>query len=377
MPCFFQRQCNVGIGRGVFHSIVHQNRNQLPHGINAPVNDAVNAEQLLNVEIGTITIDAGDDALHCDLVMNVGADGTDGPTITITNAYEGLEAATLNIASGNIDITCSDDGLNAASSLLTDYDFAMNISGGTIRAYTTAGDGFDSNGTMTISGGGIEVWTANTADNQPLDADGGITVTGGTVLAAGGSSGMGMTITAEQAYVTFGSGRSGFGGGQRPDMSEQPTDGERPELPDNADTQPDDAPSPPQGEIENAPQGVPDMDGEAATQQPPMMQTDDSTDSGSISLTAGDSFTITDADGNTIYSSTAVCNASYVFYSSTGLTADTTYTFAADTASVEATARIDTSSTGMEGGMGGQRPDGGRQQNADVLPADDTQKRSA
>ena len=349
--------------------------------INAPVNDAVNAEQLLNVESGTITIDAENDALHCDLVMNVGADGTDGSTITITNAYEGLEAATLNIASGNIDITCSDDCLNAASSLLTDYDFAMNISGGTIRAYTTAGDGFDSNGTMTISGGGIEVWTANTADNQPLDADGGITVTGGTVLAVGGSSGMGMAITAEQAYVTFGSGRGGmsggFGGGQRPDMSEQPTDGERPELPDNADTQPDDAPSPPQGEIENAPQGVLDMDGEAATQQPPMMQADDSTDSGSISLTAGDSFTITDADGNTICSGTAVCNASYVFYSSTGLTADTTYTFAADTASVEATARIDTSSTGMEGGMGGQRPDGGRQQNADVLPADDTQKRSA
>ena len=345
--------------------------------INAPVNDAVNAEQLLNVESGTITIDTGDDALHCDLVMNVGADGTDGPTITITNAYEGLEAATLNIASGNIDITCSDDCLNAASSLLTDYDFAMNISGGTIRAYTTAGDGFDSNGTMTISGGGIEVWTANTADNQPLDADGGITVTGGTVLAAGGSSGMGVAITAEQAYVTFGSGRGGMGGGQRPDMGEQPTDGERPELPDNADTQPDDAPSPPQGEIGNAPQGVPDMDGEAATQQPPMMQTDDSTDSGSISLTAGDSFTITDADGNTICSGTAVCNASYVFYSSTGLTADTTYTFVADTASVEATARIDTSSTGMEGGMGGQRPDGGRQQNADVLPADDTQKWSA
>ena len=272
--------------------------------INAPVNDAVNAEQLLNVESGTITIDAGDDALHCDLVMNVGADGTDGPTITITNAYEGLEAATLNIASSNIDIP------------------------------------------------------------MPL-------------LPPAASSGMGMAITAEQAYVTFGSGRGGMGGGQRPDMSEQPADGERPELPDNADTQPDDAPSPPQGEIENAPQGVPDMEGEAATQQPPMMQADDSTDSGSISLTAGDSFTITDADGNTIYSGIAVCNASYVFYSSTGLTADTTYTFAADTASVEATARIDTSSTGMEGGMGGQRPDGGRQQNADVLPADDTQKRSA
>ena len=251
--------------------------------INAPVNDAVNAEQLLNVESGTITIDAADDALHCDLVMNIGADGTDGPTITITNAYEGLEAATLNIASGNIDITCSDDCLNAASSLLTDYDFEMNISGGTIRAYTTAGDGFDSNGTMTISGGDVEVWTANTADNQPLDADGTITITGGTVLAAGGSSGMGITITAEQAYVAFGSGRGGmgggFGGGQRPDNGEQLTDGERPELPDNADARSGDVPAPPQGETENAPQGAPGADGETTAQQPPMMQTDDTTDS--------------------------------------------------------------------------------------------------
>ena len=57
---------------------------------------------------------------------------------------------------------------------------------------------------MTISGGTICVWTANTADNQPLDADGTITITGGTVLAAGGSAGMGMKLSVSQPYVTFG-----------------------------------------------------------------------------------------------------------------------------------------------------------------------------
>ena len=61
--------------------------------IDAPVNDAINAEQLLNVESGTLTIDAADDAIHCDLVLNIGADGTDGPTIDITNCCEGLEGA--------------------------------------------------------------------------------------------------------------------------------------------------------------------------------------------------------------------------------------------------------------------------------------------
>lgn len=160
--------------------------------IDAPVNDAINAEQLLNVESGTLTIDAADDTIHCDLVLNIGADGTDGSTIDITNCCEGLEGAELNVCSGDITINASDDCLNAANSDLTDYDFTMTISGGTIDAYSSAGDGFDSNGDLTITGGTVIVWTANTADNEPLDADGTITVSGGTVLAAGGSSGMGM-----------------------------------------------------------------------------------------------------------------------------------------------------------------------------------------
>lgn len=172
--------------------------------IDAPVNDAINAEQLLNVESGMLTIDAADDAIHCDLVLNIGADGTDGPTIDITNCCEGLEGAELNVCSGDITINASDDCLNAANSDLTDYDFTMTISGGTIDAYSSAGDGFDSNGELTITGDTVIVWTANTADNEPLDADGTITVSGGTVLAAGGSSGMGMG--------------GGFpGGGQKPD----------------------------------------------------------------------------------------------------------------------------------------------------------------
>ena len=171
--------------------------------IDAPVNDAINAEQALNVESGTLNISAGDDAVHCDYTLNIGAEGTEGPAITITACYEGLEGADLNIYSGTIDITASDDCLNAANGDLTDYNFTMNIYGGTINAYTSEGDGFDSNGDMTITGGAIAVWTANTADNQPLDADGTITISGGTVLAAGGSNGMGCTITADQAGIYY------------------------------------------------------------------------------------------------------------------------------------------------------------------------------
>ena len=240
--------------------------------IDAPVNDAINAEQLLNVESGTLTIDAADDAIHCDLVLNIGADGTDGPTIDITNCCEGLEGAELNVCSGDITINASDDCLNAANSDLTDYDFTMTISGGTIDAYSSAGDGFDSNGDLTI--------------------------TGGTVLAAGGSSGMGMNLEAAQPCVIYGS--TGFGG----------------------------------------------MPG--------------STQSSLIAADAD--FTIEDADGNAVYSGTARCGANFILFSSADVVADSAYTLKAGDSSTEGTAQSGTVSTGMGmgGGFpgGGQKPDG-------------------
>lgn len=257
--------------------------------IDAPVNDAVNAEQLLTIESGTLTISAGDDALHCDLALNIGADGTAGPTITMTDCCEGIEGATLNIYSGDIAINAADDCLNAANSDLSGYDFSINISGGTITAYTSGGDGFDSNGSLTISGGTVVVWTANTADNQPLDANGTITISGGTVLAAGGSSGMGVNLSASQTCVTFGA--SGMGG------------------------------------------------------------------VGSSAITKGSAISIQDASGTTVYSGTVLCNAGFVFFSSSDLTADSSYDLAAGGSTLAAaaaqTGSVQTGMGGM-GSMGGQ-----------------------
>lgn len=271
--------------------------------INAPVNDAVNAEQTLNVESGTLTISAADDALHSDLILNIGAEGTKGPAITITQCYEGIEGAALNIYSGDISITSSDDCLNAANSDLSGYDFTMNISGGTIMACSASGDGFDSNGDLTITGGSVTVWTANTADNQPLDADGAITISGGTVLAAGGSNGMGMNLTAAQPCVTFGS-SGGMG----------------------------------------SPNG------------------------GGSTITKDSALAITGSDGNTVYSGSATCNASFLLFSSPDLIDEGSYTLSAGTATLTAEAQSGAISSGF-GGMGGG-PNGGM---GDFRPGDDRQ----
>ena len=267
--------------------------------IHAPVNDAINAEQTLNIESGTITISAADDAIHSDYVLNIGASGTAGPTINITSCYEGLKAATLNIFSGNLSITATDDCLNAANSDLTGYSFSMNISGGTINAYTSSGDGFDSNGTLTISGG--------------------------TVLAAGGSSGMGMNLSASQAYVTFGG--SSMGGGN---MGGQPG-------------------------------------GRASG----------NSGSSSASVTKGSTISIKNGSSS-VFSATALCNASYIFFSSPSLTSGTSYTLYSGSTSVStATAQTGSSqSGGMQPGNGQQPGATQHQQGPSAAPAQDSNANS-
>ena len=311
--------------------------------ISAPVNDAINAEASLTILSGDLTIDAGDDAVHSDYYLTVGAAGTDGPTITVTSCNEGLEAADLSIAGGNITIHAGDDCLNAANSDLTGYAFTLSISGGTLVMDTTSGDGIDSNGTLSISGGTVVVWTNSTADNQPLDADGTLSITGGTVLAAGGSAGMGITLSGDsQPYVMFGS--TGMGGGQHGSIGGQPdgTDDSTtpPQLPSGSDSSSDSRPTPPSGSDGSKPT-PPDGNGGTTPPELPDGQTapDGSSDSqpggqmpgqmdgqsGSSSISQDSTFTIRSSDGTAIYTGEAVYDARFVFFSSAAMTSGETY----------------------------------------------------
>ena len=315
--------------------------------IKAGVNDGINAEQLLTVLSGSITVDAADDGIHSDYTLDVGAEGTPGPAINITNCNEGLEAADLSIYSGNITIHAEDDCLNAANSDLGDYAFTLNIAGGNLTMDTTGGDGIDSNGTLTFTGGTTVVWTASTADNQPLDADGLITISGGTVFAAGGSAGMGYQLSASQPYVTFGASPiGGMGGIDRiPGPQGQPED--RPEMPSGwlpsgqMQTPPDGQPgTPPDGQPEmpfNEPGGTPFNSQAAAL----------AAQGGTISLK--------DAAGNTLYSTTAVYQMNYAFYSSADLVSGSTYALYSGNTEA-ATSAAQTGAAGGHPGTPGQRP---------------------
>lgn len=298
--------------------------------INANVNDGINAEAILAVLSGNITVDASNDGIHSDYVLNIGAADSQGPAVNITNCYEGLEAAQFNIYSGNIKIRSENDCLNAANSDISNYNFEINIYGGTLDMFTSNGDGIDSNGSITISGGTTSVWSANSADNQPFDADGSITISDGTVIAAGGSAGMGMNISNGQAYITFGSGFMGGGMGPREEM---PWSGGQPNAEKNNSNQSDN-----NGTLNLAapqkPNGQPDMR--------PGGQT-------SLGITKGTEITIKDSEGNVIYSGTALCDAGFLIYSSPELTTGNDYSLYSGNSSIG-------SSTAQSSSQGSNKP---------------------
>ena len=149
------------------------------------------ATPLGNVTIngGNITAYSNDDGLHADGTLHIKAG-----TVSVTNAYEGLEGTQVNISGGYVSVNSKDDGINATTTSGT----AIAISGGTIYIYCT-GDGIDSNSRTADVGivftGGKTVVISNSGMNSALDTENGYTYTAGSVVAIMPQGGMSSEAT--------------------------------------------------------------------------------------------------------------------------------------------------------------------------------------
>ena len=187
-------------------------------------NDGLNANDALNIKDSVIEISAKGDGIHSDKNVYI-----DGKSLNIKESEEGIEGKVVDIVSGDIDIKSSDDGINATdSSLKTDNLPAdvqekiknrperpegeavpegemqrpegmprgggfenqegteIIIRGGDLYI-DASGDGIDSNGNLTVSGGKVVIEGSGGRGDGAIDYNGTGLVTGGEVLALGGS----------------------------------------------------------------------------------------------------------------------------------------------------------------------------------------------
>lgn len=178
---------------------------------------------------GTVNISADDDGFKAERVLEIS-----GGTLNINQANEGIEGQYINILDGTVNVTSSDDGINTSYSTTSTstesaststmqtaqrnqaaqgntgqgnaaqggqppagggagggmgggtfevVDATINISGGTVTV-NAKGDGIDSNGTATLSGGTVIVYGPFTGGNTSLDTNGDLLLNGATVTAA-------------------------------------------------------------------------------------------------------------------------------------------------------------------------------------------------
>lgn len=198
--------------------------------------DSLHSNSSLTISGGEFKIASGDDAIHAEETLTVTAGKID-----ISESYEGLEALHIKVQGGNIKLSASDDGLNAAGGvdqsgtsggrdgmfggsvggrpgrpggmgggMSSSSNGSIAISGGTLYV-KASGDGIDANGTLEISGGHTTVVGPTQGDTATLDYDKSAVISGGTFIGTG-AAGMAQTFSSsEQGVISLRSGNMSEG----------------------------------------------------------------------------------------------------------------------------------------------------------------------
>lgn len=164
--------------------------------------DGINTNDSATFKGGKFKIKASGDGIHTDGYLEI-----DDGVFDITGR-EGLEGTYVKINGGDITISASDDGVNAANKS-TDYAVTFEMNGGSLTISMGQGDtdGIDSNGNLYINGGTLTI-----TGQSPFDYDGEAKYTGGTMIINGTKT---TTITNQFAGGAGGQGGPGDQGGMQ------------------------------------------------------------------------------------------------------------------------------------------------------------------
>lgn len=148
---------------------------------------AIKANGAVTIQNGVILIHSADDAIKSDESILI-----NGGNITISQSYESLESKIVRITGGTIYCTASNDALNTSMGVDGEANDGslLDIQGGYIVINVSNGDGMDSNGNITMSGGSVIIHGPASGFEVGVDVNGIFTMSGGLLVASGPNSNM-------------------------------------------------------------------------------------------------------------------------------------------------------------------------------------------
>jgi hypothetical protein len=156
---------------------------------------------------GELTISSADDGIKSDdqLTINNGI-------ISINQAKEGLEGPNITINGGEISIYSSDDAINATygnGGEANDGSLLL-INNGYVFLSSTNGDPLDSNGDINLTGGTVVVHGPQSSPEVGVDVNGSFLISGGFLVVSGTNSNMteGASSSSTQHSVLLRTGQS-------------------------------------------------------------------------------------------------------------------------------------------------------------------------
>lgn len=152
----------------------------------------------VTVNGGSLTLYSNDDGIHADGELKI-----NNGSVSVINAYEGIEGSTVAILGGSVRVIARDDGINATSTSGT----TITVGGGDLYIYC-GGDGIDSNSRTSYSGiaftGGRSVIISTSGGNSAIDSEAGYKYTGGSVVAIMPRGAMTGEATKCQSFSSIG-----------------------------------------------------------------------------------------------------------------------------------------------------------------------------
>lgn len=145
------------------------------------LDDAIHSNNEIQIDGGTIVLSSGDDGIHGDNILTI-----NGGDLTVEKSYEGIEANIVTIHDGSLNITSTDDGMNAGTGASSGETGYLAIHGGDITI-DASGDGIDSNTTIQMTGGTVIINGTETGPDGAIDYDETFNMSGGILVAAGSS----------------------------------------------------------------------------------------------------------------------------------------------------------------------------------------------